>query len=246
MKSPAMDELAEVVNEVWDKRGKLIIPAFAVERTQELVYYLHLLRDQGRIPEIPVFVDSPMAVNATSIFRTHPECYDQETRQAFLTHHKNPFGFETLRFVSSTQQSKNLNKMQEPAVIISSSGMCEGGRILHHLKNNLSNPDNTILFVGFMAQHTLGRRLADRKKEVKIFGRKYSVKARVKIINAFSAHADYNEMIAWIKKLDLERLKGIFLVHGESEAQEHLKGLLLKEGIPRVEILDFGKPVELG
>jgi metallo-beta-lactamase family protein len=241
----AMDELAEVVNEVWDKRGKLIIPAFAVERTQELVYYLHLLRDQGRIPEIPVFVDSPMAVNATSVFRTHPECYDQETRQAFLNHHKNPFGFETLRFVSSTQQSKDLNKMQEPAVIISSSGMCEGGRILHHLKNNLSNPDNTILFVGFMARHTLGRRLADRKKEVKIFGRKYPVKARVKIINAFSAHADYNEMIAWIKKLDLDRLKGIFLVHGEAEAQEHLKGLLIKEGIPRVEILDFGKPVEL-
>ncbi|HUT52905.1 MAG TPA: MBL fold metallo-hydrolase [bacterium] len=241
----AMDELAEVVNQVWERRGKLIIPAFAVERTQELVYYLHLLRDQNRIPEIPVFVDSPMAVNATSVFRTHPECYDQETRQAFLDHHQNPFGFETLRFVSSTEESKRLNKRSEPCVIISSSGMCEGGRILHHLANNVSNPNTVILIVGFMARNTLGRRLADREKEVKIFGQRYPVKARVKIINAFSAHADYEEIKAWINRLDRDRLKSVFLVHGETEAQENLKKVLLEDGVRRVEILKYGEAVEL-
>lgn len=241
----AMDELAEVVNQVWQRRGKLIIPAFAVERTQELVYYLHLLRDQERIPEIPIFVDSPMAVNATSVFRTHPECYDQETRQAFLDHHDNPFGFETLRFVSSTEESKKLNRRDDPMVIISSSGMCEGGRILHHLANNVSNPNTVILIVGFMAQHTLGRRLADREKEVKIFGERYPVKARVKIINAFSAHADYEEIKSWVRRLDRDRLKGVFLVHGEPEAQENLKNVLLQDGLPRVEVLRQGEPVEL-
>lgn len=241
----AMDELAEVVNRVWKQKGKLIIPAFAVERTQEIVYYLHLLRDQDRIPEIPVFVDSPMAVNATSIFRTHPECYDEATRLAFLDHHKNPFGFETLRFVTSTQESKDLNRMNEPMIIISSSGMCEGGRILHHLANNVSNPNNVILIVGFMARNTLGRRLADREKEIKIFGRKYPLNARVKIINAFSAHADYEEIRRWIKTLDGSRLKGVFLVHGEPEAQDNLKNLLEEDGIPQVEILKFGEPVSL-
>jgi len=241
----ALDELAEVTNRAYQNRGKLIIPAFAVERTQELVYYLHLLYDWGRIPEMPIFVDSPMAVNATSIFRTHPECYDPATREAFIDHHKNPFGFETLRFVTSVEESKSLNTLDEPAVIISSSGMCEGGRILHHLANNISDSRNTVLIVGFMAAHTLGRRLADRASEVKIFGQKYPVRARVKIINAFSAHADYEEIRAWTARLDLNRLKGVFLVHGEPEAQANLKEVLQEEGIKRVEILRFGEKVEL-
>lgn len=241
----AMTELAEVVNEVWKKRGKLIIPAFAVERTQELVYYLHTLHDEGKIPEIPIYVDSPMAVNATSIFRTHPECYDDETRQKFLDHHENPFGFEHLTFVTSTEQSKRLNNSEEPAVIISSSGMCEGGRILHHLANNIDNPKNTILIVGFMAQNTLGRRLADREREVKIFGTKYPVKARVKIINAFSAHADYEEIKSWTRRLDRDRLKGVFLVHGEPDAQANLKEVLEKDGVRRVEVLKAGVEIDL-
>ena len=241
----AMDELAEVVNEVWNRRGKLIIPAFAVERTQELVFFLHLLHDQKRIPEIPIYVDSPMAVNATSIFRTHPECYDDDTRRSFLDHHENPFGFEHLTFVTSTEESKRLNKLDEPAVIISSSGMCEGGRILHHLANNIGNPKNTILVVGFMAQNTLGRRLADREREVKIFGQKYPVKARVKIINAFSAHADYEEIKSWLHKLDRRSLRAVFLVHGEPEAEANLKQVLTADGLPRVDILKMGEPVEL-
>jgi metallo-beta-lactamase family protein len=241
----ALEELAEVVNQVWQNKGKLIIPAFSVGRTQELVYHLHLLYDRNKIPDIPVYVDSPMAVNATSIFRTHPECYDDKTRQAFLEHHRNPFGFETLRFITSTDQSKSLNNSDEPMIIISSSGMCEGGRILHHLAHNVSDPKNVILIVGFMAQHTLGRRLADREPEIKIFGDKYPVKARVKIINAFSAHADYNEIRDWVGKLSGKDLKGVFLVHGEPEAQEHLAAVLADTGVPRIESLKFGEEVEL-
>ncbi len=241
----AMEELAEVVNEVWENKGKLIIPAFSVGRTQELVYFFHLLHDAKKVPDIPIFVDSPMAVNATSIFRTHPECYDQETREAFLDHHKNPFGFETLRFVNSVHESKALNKSDQPMIIISASGMCEGGRILHHLRNNIGDPKNTILAVGFMAMHTLGRRIIEREKDVKIFGQKHRVKARIKTINAFSAHADYNEIKGWTRKLDRDRLKGVLLVHGENDAQENLSKVLLDDGIKRVESMKFGEELLL-
>ena len=226
----AAQKLAEVINRTIDRRGKIIIPAFAVERTQELVYFIHLISDEGLIPKVPVYVDSPMATNATSIFRVHQECYDEETRQAFLDHHQNPFGFNELNYVSSTEESKRLNTLKEPAIIISASGMCESGRILHHLKNNIENPANTILIVGFMAQNTLGRKIVERQSEVKIFGDVYKLRAEVAILNAFSAHADYAEILEYINKLDRSKLKGIFLVHGEPEAQEHLKGLLEEQG----------------
>ena len=222
----AMDKLAEVVNRTVDRGGKVIIPAFAVERTQELIYFLHLLNDQGRIPEIPIYVDSPMAVNATSIFRVHQECYDRETREAFLEHHKNPFGFNQVRYITNVEESKKLNGLSESAIIISSSGMCEAGRILHHLANNIENPKNTIMIVGFMAEHTLGRRIKEEQPEVKIFGDYYKLKAEVVTMNAFSAHADYSEIIEYIEQLNYKRLKRIFLVHGEPDAQSHLKQLL--------------------
>jgi metallo-beta-lactamase family protein len=226
----AAQKLAELINRTIDRRGKIIIPAFAVERTQELVYFIHLISDEGLIPKVPVYVDSPMATNATSIFRVHQECYDEETRQAFLDHHQNPFGFNELNYVSSTEESKRLNTLKEPAIIISASGMCESGRILHHLKNNIENPANTILIVGFMAQNTLGRKIVERQSEVKIFGDVYKLRAEVAILNAFSAHADYAEILEYIDQLDRSKLKGIFLVHGEPEAQEHLKGLLEEQG----------------
>jgi len=165
----ATSELAEVINRTVERGGRIIIPAFAVERTQELVYYLHLLRDSKRIPSLPVYVDSPMATNATSIFRVHQECYDQETRQAFLNHHKNPFGFNELRYITNQQESKELNSLEEPAIIISSSGMCEAGRILHHLIHNIGDPKNTILIVGYIAENTLGRKILEKQPEVKIF-----------------------------------------------------------------------------
>jgi len=241
----AEDELAEVVKETAAKGGRVIVPAFAVERTQELIYFLHRLHDAGRIPSLPVFVDSPMAVSATAIFKTHPECMDVETVQQFLDNGGSPFAFDNLKYVTDAESSKKINDVSMPCIIIASAGMCEAGRILHHLVHGIGDPRNTILIVGFMGENTLGRALADKKPEVRIFGERHAVKARVKILNAFSAHADYVEIGEYVKALDQSRLKRVFLVHGEPPAQahlaEHLKGL----GLPSVDILKAGVSVEL-
>ena len=241
----AMEELAEVVRSTAEKGGKVVIPAFAVERTQELIFYLHLLSDQKRIPDIPIFVDSPMAINATSIFRVHPECYDQRTQDAFIQHNKNPFGFNALRYTSSVEESKEINDVKGPAIIISADGMCEVGRIRHHLAQVIEGPQNTVLIVGFMARHTLGRRIVDREPKVKMFGRTFTVRARVKAINAFSAHADYKELAEYVTQLDLKRLKRVFLVHGEPEAQSHLSQVLLDAGVRDVTIVKAGEMYDL-
>ncbi len=241
----ALDELAAIVQRIEDKKGKLIIPSFAIERTQELIYYFHLLVDDGRISEIPIYVDSPMATNATSIFQVHPECYDESIHQAFLDHHKNPFGFNALSFVTSVDESKALNKQEGPMIIISADGMCEFGRVVHHLANNISNPNNTVLLVGYMAQNTLGRRLMNREPEVKIMGDWMKVKAGIENINAFSAHADYEETLEWLKAIDTSRLKKIFLVHGEPDAQEFLQNFLKENGFPNIEIVKYGASYDL-
>jgi len=236
----AMAQLEEIINKTVQRGGKIIIPAFAMERTQELVYYLHLLTDQQLIPKIPIYVDSPMATNATTIFRVHQECYDEETREAFLVHHKNPFGFNELRFTSSQEESKELNSLKEPAVIISSSGMCEAGRILHHLLHNIEDPRNTILIVGYMAENTLGRKIQEQTPEVKILGDFYKLKAEVKILNTFSAHADYKEILEYISRLNFKKLKQVFLVHGEEKAQLQLQKLLSEQHY-QVSIVEAGK-----
>ena len=234
----AKEQLGEVIRETAAKGGKVVIPSFAVGRTQELVYFLHLLKDEQKIPDLDIFVDSPMAVNATGIFRVHQECYDEETHQAFLDHHKNPFGFEGLHYTSDVSESKAINNRPDPCIIISSSGMCEAGRILHHLKNNITDSKNTILIVGFMAANTLGRAIADRKPEVSIFGNKMPLKARVKILNTFSAHADYRDITEYVGGVDASRLKKVFLVHGEDDALTHLKGELEGIGVRAVEIVE--------
>ncbi len=221
-----MTQLEDIINRTVQRGGKIIIPSFAIERTQELVFYMHLLNDQKRIPKIPIFVDSPMAFNATSIFRVHQECYDDETREAFLVHHKNPFGFNELRYITNQEESKELNALKESCVIISSSGMCEAGRILHHLLHNIEDKKNTILIVGYMAENTLGRKVQEKNPQVKIFGDYYKLKAEVITLNTFSAHADYNDIIEYISHLDYHKLKEIFLVHGEQAAQNNLKKLL--------------------
>ena len=237
----AMDELEQVVRRAVALKGKVIIPAFAIERTQELVYYLHLLVDKKRIPEVPIYVDSPMATSATGIFQIHPECYDSQTFEAFLTHHKNPFGFNALSFIASVEESKALNKKKGPMIIISADGMCESGRIVHHVANNISQPENTILIVGYMAENTLGRRIADGQKEVRIMGDFYKVNAEVRRINAFSAHADYTECAQWLDSIDTSRLKKIFLVHGEKGVQESFASYLNGKGYKDVEIVKYGK-----
>jgi metallo-beta-lactamase family protein len=240
----ATERLADVVRRTSEQKGKIIIPAFAVERTQEIVYILHLLTDQERIPKIPIYVDSPMATSATSIFRVHQECYDEEIRRAFIDHHENPFGWEELTYVTATEDSKRLNGLSGPAVIISASGMCESGRILHHLSNSIEDPRNTILIVGFMAQNTLGRRILEKEPEVRIFGDLYRVRAGVEVLNTFSAHADYRDILEYVRHLDARRLKEIFLVHGEPEAQASLKELLEKQN-HTVRIVRYGETYPL-
>jgi metallo-beta-lactamase family protein len=241
----AEEDLAEVVRSAVAKGGRVLIPAFAVERTQELIYFLHRLHNAGRIPTLPVFVDSPMAVSATAIFRAHEDCYDAESVKEFLDNGESPFSFDALRYLSDAAESKKLNDLREPCIIISSSGMCEAGRILHHLVHGIGDERNTVLIVGFMAQNTLGRALADKLPEVRIFGERHTVRAKVKILNAFSAHADYGEIGDYVQRLDRTRLKGIFLVHGEPSAQAALRLYLASLGLPEPTILKFGEPVTL-
>lgn len=241
----AMKELERVVRDTCSKKGKIIIPSFAIERAQELVFYLHLLTDKKKIPVVPIYVDSPMAANATSVFRVHPECYDESVNEAFLKHHKNPFGFGSLSFTTSVEESKSLNDKEGPMIIISADGMCEAGRVLYHLANEIGNERNTILIVGYMAENTLGRKIRDGEKEVKILGDMYHVNAKVEQINAFSAHADYTEMTDWLKTIDTSRLKNIFLVHGEKEAQEFFTDYLHQNGFPNVTTVKYDETYDL-
>jgi metallo-beta-lactamase family protein len=239
--------LKESVLEICDKQGKLIIPAFAVGRTQEIVYALHELIDQKEIPEIPIFVDSPLAANATDIFRLHPELYDQET-QDFLTESRSrdPFGFECVTYVREVADSKALNRLKQPVVIISASGMCEAGRILHHLKNNITNERNTILFVGFQAEHTLGRKILNGEPVVPIFGDDYEVKAAIKRIDGYSAHADHNGLLNWLKSAQARgELKQVFMVHGELESSMALAQAAREQGALEVFIPERGQSFHL-
>ncbi|MGP1445462.1 MAG: MBL fold metallo-hydrolase RNA specificity domain-containing protein [Treponema sp.] len=240
----ALEILKKAVNEAVKTKGKIIIPAFAVERTQELIYYFHLLVDQKKIPQIPIYVDSPMAVNATTIYQVHPECFDRETQEAFVKHHKNPFGFNALKFITSVDESKALNDSNEPMVIISADGMCEFGRVTHHLANNISKPSTKILLVGYMAENTLGRRIRNREPEVKIFGEWHQVRAEILQINAFSAHADYTEITDWLDSLDTSSLKKLFMVHGEPDAQSFFQAYL-KEHQYESHIMKYGDVIEL-
>ena len=228
------EELAEKVRAIIESGGKLIIPAFAVGRTQLIVYMLHKLFDQNRIPNIPVFIDSPLATNVTEVFRQHPECFDREMYRIYLQDEKDPFGFGRATFIRKTERSKELNNYDKPCVIISASGMAEGGRILHHLRNNIEERKNMILFVGYAAQHTLARRIMDGNKVIKIFGDEFNVEARVEKMDYFSGHADQNELLEYIKLNKKEKLKNIFLVHGEEEQAIPLKNKIEKAGYENV------------
>ena len=240
-KSPgeARGALKEAVLEIQARQGKLIVPAFAVGRTQELVYALHELIDTQEIPAIDVFVDSPLAVNATDIFRMHPEVYDQETKDFLIdSQSKDPFGFERVQYIRDVRDSKALNDRPGPAVIISASGMCEAGRILHHLKNNITDERNTILFVGYQAEYTLGRKILEGQPVVPIFGDEYPVKAKVMKINGYSAHADRQGLLSWLKVAQegSQNLKKVFLVHGELEAATALAKAAREQGVAEVHV----------
>jgi metallo-beta-lactamase family protein len=236
-------ELGRIIRETAARNGKIIIPSFALERTQEVVYAIHRLLQDDLIPDIPIYVDSPLAVNLTQVFRIHPECYDEDVL-AWLAEHGDPWGFESVRYTTTKEESMALNTAEGPMVIISASGMCEAGRILHHLRNSIGSRNNTVVIVGFQAEHTLGRRLVERRSQVRIFGVKQEVHARVEVLNGFSAHADRTGL------LDFARLAGddveqYFLVHGEPPAQQALAEELRRRRGDRVTIPSRGQIVTL-
>ncbi|MEP7355251.1 MAG: MBL fold metallo-hydrolase, partial [Acidobacteriota bacterium] len=209
----AEDKLADVVSATAARGGRLIIPCFAVGRTQQIVLMLHELILARRIPSLPIFVDSPLAINATVVFRNHPECYDEEVRE-FLTQVEDPFGFSRLRYVRDAAESKTLNDLRGPFIVLAASGMCEAGRILHHLRNGISDPRNTVLITGYQAEHTLGKKILEKHSEVPIFGEPVRLRARVEVLNELSGHADQGELLTWLKPM-VPTLKKVFLVHGD-------------------------------
>lgn len=241
----AEDELLDVVIETCvNKGGKLIIPAFSVGRTQEIVFALNNFFNEGRLPKIDIFVDSPLAVNATSVFRVHPECYNENFLRV-LENDSDPFGFESLFYITKVEDSKKLNDHKKPCVIISASGMMEAGRIKHHLANNISNPKNTVLVVGYCAPATLGARIVRGDREVSIHGTIYEVKADIRKIEAFSGHGDYREMISFLNCQDKDALAKTFIVHGEYETQKKYVGYLQEEGFKNIEIPAKGQEFDI-
>ncbi len=243
--SEAKENLARIVNETAEKSGLLIIPAFAVGRTQDVVYHLHELIDEKKVPTLPVYVDSPLASNITEIFRHHPECYDKETEQLLLNDGgKDPFGFKRLVYTRSTEESKSLSSVKRPAIIISASGMCEGGRVLHHLRRNIGDPRTTVLFVGYQAENTLGRKLLSGDRTVKIFGEEHTVNAKIEEISGYSAHADEGELLGFVKMISKPPEK-VFVVHGEINAARAMAYALTDAGIREVVIPERGDRFEI-
>jgi metallo-beta-lactamase family protein len=244
----AKKTLKEITHETYNDGGKLIIPAFSVGRTQEIVYRMNQLAEEGELPPMKVFVDSPLAVNATDVFRNHVECFDDEMVNAILEEDdEDPLAFRDLHYIRKTEHSKALNTLEEPCVIISASGMCEGGRILHHLKNNIEKPSTRILFAGYQAPHTLGRILLDGSLEqVKIYGEEYTVRAQIAKLQGSSGHADQQELLDWAKVIhDQGDLKNIALVHCELDAATEFKDKLDKRKLGPVMIPAPGDEMEM-
>ncbi len=228
------DELHDVIKRTVDRGGKVIVPSFALERAQEVIYALKDLKNQGRLPDVPVYVDSPLTVKVTDVFRMHPDCFDRRARELVLSG-DSPFDFEGLKYVSSVEDSKAIDRSDDPAVIISASGMCEFGRVVHHLVASIENRKNTVMIVGFQAQHTLGRRLVERRTRVRIFGVERDRHAEVAVLNGFSAHAGQDDLIDYAERVrEAGSLRTVALVHGEDKPRNTLKELLEARGFPSV------------
>ncbi len=230
----AGERLSQVINATAKRGGKIIIPAFSVERTQEVVYHLNVLWQKKAIPEIPIYIDSPLSANVTEVFAAHPECFDEAIRLEFINNRQNPFGFGKLQYTHGVEESKALNNLQGPAIIISASGMCENGRILHHLKNNIEDPRNTIMLVGYTAKDTLGRKILEKQPIVNIYGEPHHLRAEVVSMDAFSGHADRSDLLDYISKV--EGIKKIFLVHGEESQAETFASILRETGYKKVNV----------
>lgn len=232
-KQTSKEEVGRLVRDTIAKQGKIIIPAFSVGRTQQIVYTLNQLTEAGEIPRLPIFVDSPLSTNATEVYRLHPECFN-ETIYKFLREKANPFGMENLTYIRDVAHSMKLNDLKEPAIIISASGMAEAGRIRHHLKNNLGQSANLVLFIGYCAEHTLGAQILSGKSPVNIFGEPHAVRARIATVDAFSGHADKVELRRYVRQLT-GNIKKIFVIHGE-ESQSLAFAETLREIKPNAEV----------
>ena len=242
------NQLAEVIIEALKRGGKIIVPAFSVGRTQEIVYSLSKLFAKGVIPKFPIFVDSPLSTNVSDIFKLHPECFDSETAK-LISSGVDVFGFQNLTYIKDVEDSKQLNYFKGSCMIISASGMAESGRIVHHLRNNVSNEKNTILIVGYQAHETLGRRLVEAQDKqgmyVRIFGEEHPVKAKIYVLNSFSAHADRDELREYFGKFGKDSLEQIFLVHGDYDQQQALQGMLVEMNRKNVSIPEKGEEIQI-
>jgi len=238
--------LRDAVRRTFDRGGKVVIPSFALERAQEVIYELGQLKSRGELPPLPVYVDSPLTAKLTEIFKLHPDCYDRGTYE-LLAGGRSPFEFDGLRYVSDVESSKAIDAESRPAVIISASGMCEGGRVLHHLRATISDPRNTVLIVGFQAAHTLGRRLVEKRDQVRIFGVMHQRAAEVVVLNGLSAHADQGDLVEFAAAVRRQgNLRKVFLVHGEPSAQEALQAKLEERVFPDVVAPEMGEQFDLG
>lgn len=235
VKQAENDLLTAVLDTCCKKKGKLIIPSFAIGRAQEIIFALNILWESNRLPTIDVFVDSPLSVNATNIMRLHTECFNEKMLE-FMKTDPDPWGFDKLHYITSVEDSKSLNYRKEPCIIISASGMMEAGRVKHHLANNIDDPKTTILGVGYCAPTTLGHRILRGDKKVSIFGIPHKVRAEIRTIESYSAHADYEEMLRLLECQDKKKIKKIFLVHGEEETQINFSNTLMKNGYKNVYI----------
>lgn len=240
----AFTEFRDVVKRTLQRGGKLIVPAFAVGRTQELVYDLNRMMSNGDVKSVPVFVDSPLAVKATQVFKNHPECFDEETRKFVMESRHPALDFKNLTYIQSVEESKALNERTDSMIIISASGMAETGRILHHIKNNIENPNNTICIVSWQAPDTLGRRLADREPQIRIFGDVYERKCDIATIGGLSGHAGQDLLVKYAMGVK-DSVKQIFLVHGEEKQAMTLKGLLKDRKLDQVHYPDLHESVDL-
>jgi metallo-beta-lactamase family protein len=240
------EQLLQPLLRAFDRKARVVIPAFSVGRTQEIVFVLHKLSVAGKIPHVPVFVDSPLSVNVTSVFRNHPECFDEETLA--ILHgdlNKDPFGFERLTYVRTVEESKALNDKAGPFIVIAASGMCEAGRVVHHLANTIGDANNMVLIVGFQAENTLGKRIVMKEPVVNIFGEPHDLRAEVVVLNSFSAHADRNELLAYMRQFPSKPLKKSFVVHGDPDQTEKFSGALRDEGFGDVVIPSRGDRIVL-
>lgn len=237
------DRMAETINKAVDNGGNIIIPSFALERSQELLYYLNQLQQENKIPTLPIFLDSPMASRITEVFTRHPEIFDKEMRD-LVKSHQSPFKMKNLEMAGDKNDSKAINDITRPVIIIAGSGMCTGGRVKHHLVNNITRPESVVMFVGYQAFGTLGRRLVDGDKEVRILGENYPVKADIVRIHGFSAHADRNELLEWLRQLK-KPPRNVFVVHGEAESSQAFAEFLREKTGWEITVPEYQQEVSL-